>query len=191
MIRENRRVLYVMVAMFAIAAIAAVDSAWAQSPHPSPSPEASETGDFRTRGSFEIGYRYVDVNGDRDKFKSDLNYDKGFRLFDSSILIEATGDAHRFMDSALITATGWGQDPSSSATFKISKAGAFKFDSNARRVKYFNNLKNFATNWSQPVSTGSEHQFDIRHYFGDFDLTLLPDNEKFRIRMGYGFNDSH
>ncbi len=190
--RKYIRIPYVLIAALVIAVLAAANGTRAQSPASSPSADpTSQWGDFKVTSSFEFGYRYLDVNGDRDKFRSDLNYKKGLRLFDSSFLIEANGDARRFIDTALITATGWGADPSSSATVKLSKAGAFKFDSNVRRVVYFNNLKNFATNWSQRVTTGSEHQFNTRHYLGDFDLTLLPDNEKLRVRMGYGFNDTN
>lgn len=177
--------------LLAIAFLIAVTSVWAQSPAPSPSSSSTgEVGDYNITASFEFGYRYVGVNGDRDKYNSDLNYRKGLRIFDSSIRIEDVRGTHKFIDSALITVSGWGADPSGSLGVKMNKSGVFKLDSNIRKVVYFNNLKNFATSWSQPVTTGSMHRFNTQHYFGDFDLTLLPDNDKFRVRLGYGFNDS-
>lgn len=164
----------------AIACVTASTSSSAQSPEPAKS-------NTTVTSSVEFGYRYLSVNGDMEKYRSDLNYKKGVRIFDSSFLIESKDN---FFDSALITAGGWGADPTGSMGLKMDKAGIFKFDSKVRKVTYFNNLKTHAFNWSQP-NTGSEHRFDTRNTFGDFDLTLRPESKTFRVTMGYSFSDSN
>lgn len=191
MFTDKIRNILMSVGLLTIVCSVAVTPTRAQSSAPStPATSTSTTGNYNISSSIEFGYRFSTVNGDREKYNSDLNYRAGFRILDSSFLIEDIGNTHKFIDSALITVSGWGSDPSGSAMVKMNKAGVFKFDSNVRRVVYSNNLKNFATNWSQPYTTGSEHQFNTKHYFGDFDLTLLPDNEKFRFHLGYGFNNT-
>src|SRR5687767_10590185 len=114
---------------------------WAQAPTPSPSPAAASEG-YSVTSSIELGVRGLSVNGDRDKYRSDLNYRAGFRIFDSSFLIENNSKGSRLFDSVLITTTGFGSDPSGSFRSNIDKTGLYKFDANVRRVRYLNNLKN-------------------------------------------------
>lgn len=159
----------------------------AQTPSPSPSSEPTTIGGFEITSSIEIGLRGLDVNGDHDKYRSDLNYRPGFRVFDSSFRMENKSTGRRPFDSLLVQSSGWGSDPQGSFRLNMDRTGFYKFDSNVRRVRYFNNLKNHAVNFSQPVSTGSEHRANTLHHFGDFDLTLLPESE-IRYRIGYSFN---
>src|SRR5688500_15306590 len=84
---------------------------------PTPSPEDVETG-YKITSSLELGARGLSVNGDYDKFRSDLNYRPGFRIFDSSLLIENFNAGSNLFDNALITSSGWGADPSGS--FRLS-----------------------------------------------------------------------
>ena len=163
----------------------------AQTPSPSPSPMSEPTtiGGFEITSSIEIGLRGLDVNGDHDKYRSDLNYRPGFRIFDSSFLMENRSAGPRPFDSLLVQTSGWGSDPQGSFRLNMDRTGIYKFDSNVRRVRYFNNLKNHVVNFSQPVSTGSEHRANTLHHFGDFDLTLFPES-KLRYRIGYSFNET-
>jgi len=134
--------------------------------------------------------RGVSVNGNHEKYRSDLNYQPGLRTFNASFLIEDnTNTQYKLFDSALITNSGWGADPQGEFRLNMDKTGIYKFDSNARRVRYFNNLNTHAINWSPPVANpGSEHAADTLHHFGDFDLTVFPERENFRMRFGYSFS---
>jgi hypothetical protein len=152
----------------------------AQTPTPSPTPSAgsASSSDDGITSTIEVGVRGVDVNGNDNKYRSDLNYRPGFRVFDSSLLIE-NKEGSSFFDSALMTASGWGGDPSGLFRLNIERTGFYKFDSSIRRVKYFNNLANHALN---------QHNANTDHKFGDFDLTIFPEREAFRFRLGYSFN---
>ena len=171
-------------------AMAVSTSAQTASPTPAPSPSnAGVYGNLRLTSTVELGVRGLDVNGDHDKYRSDLNYKPGFRVFDSSFLLENTAAGYMPFDNMLVQSSGWGGDPSSSFRMNIDRVGIYKFDSNVRRVKYFNNLKTHAINFGQPVSTGSEHRANTDHYFGDFDLTIFPERA-LRYRLGYSFNNT-
>ncbi len=161
-----------------------------QTPTTSPSPSSNTgTGDYTITSSVELGVQGIHVNGDHEKYRSDLNYQPGFRIFDSSILIQDNRSARRAFDSALFQMSGWGADPSSSFRVNMDKLGIYKLDGSVRRVRYFNNLKNHVATFSQPVQTGSQHRANTLHHFGDFDLTLFPERN-LRFRLGYGFNDT-
>ena len=172
-----------------LACMIAVTSSWAQKPVPSPPTSVDVEKDYTITSTIEFGARGLSVNGDREKFRSDLNYKSGIRIFDSSFLIENHNKGSRLFDNALITTSGWGADPTGSFTLKMNRTGAYRFDSNVRSVTYFNNLRTHAFNWSAP-GLGSEHTANTKHRFGDFDVKVFPESEKFRMRLGYSFNDT-
>jgi hypothetical protein len=161
----------------------------AQTPVPSPSPAEEDTTGMSVTSSVEIGWRGLDVNGDHEKYRSDLNYRAGLRMFDSSFLIRDNTPGEKLFDTAVITASGWGSDPTGSFRFNMDRTGLYKFESNVRRVRYFNNLKNHAVNWSQSFPNFSEHALNTLHHFGDFDLTIFPERD-LRFRLGYSFNNT-
>ncbi len=175
--------------MLAAICLAAAIGARTQTPAPTPKPGADTTGSYNIISSGEIGVRGLDVNGDHEKYRSDLNYRSGVRIFDSSVVIEDNTAGPKPFDSALFQASGWGSDPTGSFRMNLDRTGIYKLDSSVRRVRYFSNLKNHVVNWSQPISTGSEHRFNTLHNFGDVDLTLFPERD-FRIRLGYSFNNT-
>ncbi len=178
----------------------------AQTPSPSPSPKkAAETvptstntgedaGDYTVVGSLELGYRGLRVDGDHNKYQSDLNYKAGPRVFDSSLLLKPKDGKGAFLDSLLITATGWGQDPYSHARVSAENSKWFRFDANYRRFKYFRFVNNLANpNWVFSPATFSvapnpitgEHGYNTNTKMGDFDLTLLPKNRTIRFNIGF------
>jgi len=153
--------------------------AFSQSPTPSPTPDIEPSTGPGITSTFEIGLRGVEVNGNDNKYRSDLNYKPGFRLFDSTFLINNKDGHSNFFDTAMVTTSGWGGDPSGVFRANIERAGFYRFDSNIRRVKYFNSLNNHALN---------QHNADTDHQFGDFDLVLFPERESLRFRIGYSYN---
>jgi hypothetical protein len=156
----------------------------AQTPSPSPSPSSSndETttiGGYEITSSVELGVRGLNVNGNHEKYRSDFNYKNGFRVFDSSFLMEHKDGKHEgLFDSLLIATSGWNADPTGSVRVNIEKMGAYRFDSNVRQVHYYNQLFNHAYGWKGA---------NTKRNFGDFDLTVLPQNEDFRMRFGASF----
>lgn len=163
-----------------------------------PSPASTETGEdagnYMIISSIELGYRGIRVDGDLNKYRSDLNYKAGPRLFDSSFLIRSKDGKGKLFDTLLVTSTGWGSDPYSNLRISAEKPKWYRFEGTYRRFKYFRFLNNIdnpnwifsPTSFSRPPNpvTG-EHGFNTQTALGDFDLTLLPKNEKIRFNVGY------
>ena len=147
-----------------------------------------DAGDYTVTSTLEFGYRGISVGGDVNKYKSDLNYKAGPRLFDSSLLLQAKDGKGGLFDSLLVTSTGWGADPSGSMRLSVEKPEAYRFDASYRRFKYYRFLVNFANPaWSfapQNQLTGVRG-YDTRTQLGDFDLTILPKNETISFNVGY------
>jgi hypothetical protein len=192
-----------MLAGMLLSLFAWASAAIAQQPTPSPKPEPADTntveagadsGGYTFVSSLEFGYRGTAVDGDRNKYKSDLNYSAGPRVFDSSFLMKSKEGNGTFFDTLLVTATGFGGDPNGQVHVDIENPKWYRFDGQYRRFKYFRYLNTFVNpnwvfspaNFSVPpkLDTG-EHGYDTRTQLGDFDLTLLPKNRTIRFIVGY------
>ncbi len=136
-------------------------------------------GDFDVTSSVELGYRGRKLRGDENKYRSDLNYGTGVRLFDSTFLVKAKDGTGKPFDTLLVTGTGWNADPNGYTRISVDKIGIYNFDGSVRRMTYFNNLSNLALGL---------HTRNNKRNIGDFDVTLLPQNEVIKFRVGYSFN---
>src|SRR5437867_12159078 len=144
-----------------------------------------DAGNYTVVGSIEFGYRGQRVDGDVNKFKSDLNYKAGPRLFDSSFLMKSKDGKGGLFDTLLVTSTGWGADPSGTMRIDVENPKWYRFEGTYRRFKYYRFLNNIANpNWLftqgpvPPNPTTGLHGIDAYTQMGDFDLTILPKNEK-------------
>ena len=198
--KSSQHIIGVLLVLFA-----ALTVVQAQQPLPSPSPKKSDynetpaetgekAGDFTVISSLEFGYRGLRVDGDLNKYQSDLNYKAGPRLFDSSFLLKSTDGKGGLFDSLLATSTGWGADPQGNLRVSVEQPKWYRFDATYRRFKYFRFLNDFANpNWVfspasfsvPPKVTTGEHGYNTRVKLGDFDLTLLPKNRSIRFNAGY------
>jgi hypothetical protein len=147
-----------------------------------------ESGDYTITSSIELGYRGLRVDGDLNKYQSDLNYKAGPRLFDMSFLMQAKDGRAVPLDTFLLTTTGWGADPYGQMRISAEKSKWYRFDGTYRRFKYFRFLNNFAnpnfpTRPTDPVT--GEHGINTRRSIGDFDLTILPKNRRVRFSVGF------
>ncbi len=159
----------------------------AQSPDASPAPAEDRLyNGYRVNSTTEIGWRWRSIDGNENKYRSDLNYKQGFRLFDSNLLMQSESGKGKYFDSLLISNSGWGSDPTGNTLVNVEKTGIYKFRSNVRRIKYFSNLANHVT----PVGQVGQHTDNTRRYFGDFDFSLFPLNERLRFNVGASFSDN-
>jgi hypothetical protein len=187
--------------------LALVTVASAQQPSPSPTPKKStaaktktpaeageDMGDYTVISSIEVGYRGLKVVGDNNKYRSDLNYKAGPRLFDSSFLIRSKDGKGSLFDSLLVTSTGWGGDPYGNLRLSAEKPKWYRFDATYRKFKYFRFLNNLANpNWIfspasfsvPPNPVTGEHGYNTNTEMGDFDLSILPKSEGIRFNIGY------
>ena len=128
--------------------------------------------------SMEVGARAIVINGNADKYRSDLNYTPGFRLFDASLLLKSPENEGLF-DKLLVNSNGWGGDPNRELRVNAERTGWYKLDANYRRLDYFNSLNNIAL---------QQHTFNTEYRQGDFGLVLLPQNKRLSINLGYSLS---
>lgn len=153
------------------------------SPSPQSSPEANDSvGDYEVISSIEFGARGLSVDGSHNKYESDLNYRAGVRLFDSSFFLRHKDQNGGAFDQFLVNSSGWGGDPTGFTRINVAKAGAYRFDANIRRSKYFNALTNLANPLNRTVG---QHTQDTRHQFGNYDLTVFPESDRLRLYFGF------
>jgi hypothetical protein len=199
--RDLQRIIFgITLGVFLVGGVTRAQTS-SSSPTPTPQTEPVPTdqtvglqsGNFTIVSSMEFGYRGQRVDGDINKFKSDLNYKAGARLFDTSFLMKSkNGGQGEPFDTFLITTTGWGADPSGNVRIDVEHPKWYRFEGQYRRFKYYRFLNNIANpTWLfSPIQTVANpvtglHGFDIYTQMGDFDLTLLPKNEKIRFNIGY------
>jgi hypothetical protein len=202
--KSNKRNLLRMVpeALFAVllasslAAAQTSDPAKTQTKKPDDVPTSATTGtdsgNYKITSSLEFGYRGIRVDGDEQKYRSDLNYKAGPRIFDSSFLMQSKDGKGGLFDTLLVTASGWGADPTGSMRISVEKPKWYRFEGQYRRAKYYRYLNNVANpNWLfsgfpvPPNPATGLHGYNTRTEFGDFDLTILPKNELVRLTFGY------
>src|SRR6185503_10237055 len=162
--------------------IVTIGSVAAQQPSPSPATKKTDSsdtpaesgedaGDFTVISSVEFGYRGLSVDGDHNKYQSDLNYRAGPRLFDSSFLLKSKNGGGTLFETFLVNSTGWGADPQGNLRLSAEQPEWYRFDATYRRFKYFRFLNNFANpNWVfspaqfsvPPKLVTGEHGHDTR-----------------------------
>ena len=136
---------------------------------------------YTVTSSIEVGVRGVSVDGNGNKYRSDLNYEPGFQLFNSSLLMKSKDNNGAMFDTLMVNSFGWGGEPSRYLRVNAEKTKWYRFDGNYRRINYFNSLTNIALN---------EHTSNTEHRLGDFDLTLLPQNQRIKFNVGYSLDRS-
>jgi len=134
---------------------------------------------YTVTSSIEFGVRGIVIDGNADKYRSDLNYTPGFRIFDSSLMMKSRDNSGPVFDTLMVSSFGWGTDPNKYLRVNAEKTKAYRFDANYRRFDYFNNLYNFAL---------GQHTANTEFRQGDFNLTILPQSEKLRINLGYSLD---
>lgn len=169
---------------FVLGLILMVNDVRAQQPAPADktvtkAAPAENAGPWTITSSIELGVRGLAIHGNADKYRSDLNYTPGFRVFDADLLMKSTNGDGPLFDSLMVNSFGWDKDPNRYLRVDVEKAAAYRFNANYRRFDYFNSLRNFALN---------QHIANTEYRQGDFDLTLLPANEHLKINLGYSLD---
>jgi hypothetical protein len=134
---------------------------------------------YTINSSIEFGVRGALTEGNADRYRSDLNYTPGFRIFDSSFTMKSKDNNGPVLDTLTVTSFGWGTDPNKYLRVNAEKTKIYRFDANYRRFDYFNLLSNFAL---------GQHTANTEYRQGDFNLTVLPQNEKIRFNLGYSLD---
>ncbi|HLG14454.1 MAG TPA: hypothetical protein VJH03_08130 [Blastocatellia bacterium] len=173
--------ILILLLLLAMGPVSALAQQPADKKDPAPADEG-KVGNYTVTSSVELGVRGISVNGEADKFRSDFNYRPGFHVFNSSLLMRAPNNDGVLFDTLLINSYGWGADPNQYLRVSAEKTKWYRFNADYRQMDYFNSLRNFA---APPPLFLSQHISNTEYKVGDFDLTLLPQNERVRFNVGY------
>ena len=146
----------------------------------SSSPEAGrQWGIYSTRSSMEIGHRFEDTQGSRERFLSDVNVRGGFRLLDYSLDMRAQPGTGLLFDFMKVDVNNAGGDVAQNMTIRFDKNRVYHFDGQIRRFNYFRTP-------GQEFALGFRNH-DLRQQMSDFRLRVLP-QRKVSFNLGYGRN---
>src|SRR5215813_11260344 len=134
-------------------------------------------GVYSTTTTFEIGRRFVDTGGSRDRYLSDVNVRDGFRLLEYSTDMRAQPGAGLLFDFLKAEVSNAGGDQSQTFSLRMDKTRAYRFDGHVRRFNYYRSPgPNFALGFRNS---------DLRQQVSDFNLKLFP-QRAIHINAGYG-----
>jgi hypothetical protein len=130
-------------------------------------------------GRVEVGYRTVDVNGNVDKYREDVNLpDSALRLFDLGL--EWTPDDKGWLDRIQLDAQNIGGEPFARARFGMEKDGRYRLDIRWRSVAFFYRDLGY---WYLPQ--GDLHTWDANRRFLDVNFNYRF-TKWFNLRLGSG-----
>lgn len=143
---------------------------------------ADEVSNFT--GAFRIGYRSVDVGGAESKYREDLDYDDGARLF--AFRFELKPENDRFVDLVTLDVGNLGGDPFESIYFGVRKFGKLDFAYSRTKSDYFYEDTILPVSQSNPSlsNAGDFHTFDFDRVRdrATFGFQLAP-----RAKLDVGF----
>lgn len=135
-----------------------------------------EAGDYVITNSWELGWRFREINGNESKYRSDVNYGNGVRLLGGRLAVNSKDGHGRLFDEIVLTVLGLGNDPYENVMLRAQKNRWYTYDFLWRSIDYYNP--------AIPISFG-QHFMDTTRHLQDHDLILLPQS---KIRFFVGFS---
>ena len=121
----------------------------------------------------EVGYRWTDVTGNEDLYRTQINEESGLVVRSLSFFTSTSG----FTDHVRIDASDLGVSPASSLRIETGKADVFRFRLGYRSFDTYSALPAFANPlFSQGITPG-QHTFDRTRTMFDAELELFPDRK--------------
>ncbi len=135
-------------------------------------------GGYSLASSFDLGYRFAEVGGQRDLYRASVNYGDGLRLFRGNLRVAAADGKGRGLDEFSLRSTGGAGDPYQSHAVRVEKNGLYRYDLRYRLTRYYNRL---------PSLWRGEHGLFTERAAQAHDFTLRP-GSSFEILLGYDRN---
>ena len=122
----------------------------------------------------ELGYRFTDVSGNEDMYRSQINEREGFLL--RALAVSAGGPAGSgLFDRVRLDAADLGDGPAGYLRFQAGLAGKYDLRLTWRRTEMFSALPAFANPLISDGIVPGEHTYDrVRNVLG-VELRFLPD----------------
>lgn len=119
----------------------------------------------------ELGYRWTDVTGNEDLYRTQINEESGLVVRSLTFFTATSG----FTDHVRVDATDLGVSPASSLRIETGKAETFRLRLGYRSFDTFSALPAFANPLLSRGITPGQHTFDRTRTMFDADLEIFPD----------------
>ena len=140
-------------------------------------------GDFSY--DIEAGYQWVDVTGNEDMYRTQVNQEDGFVLGDLSILsIEPDGG---FYDRLRLDASGFGGNPSGRLAFDLGLGTVYNLQLRYLQASRFSALPEHANPFAEDGVVPGQHTFDRDQDMLHLQVELFPGRMVTPI-LGYRWN---
>src|SRR5829696_8491418 len=93
---------------------------------------------YNVTNSFELGYRWRNVDGNLGKYRSDVNFGNGIRLLGSTLTVHSKEGHGKYFDELLLNTQGLGADPYQFSSLRIQKNSIYRYDLLWRQNDYYN-----------------------------------------------------
>ena len=133
-------------------------------------------GGFQWGGAIELGYRFTDIDGSRNRYKETVNLMQGLRLLDFNLWGRNLDEKKGLVDYFSLSGNGIG-DPFPTARLEIKKNKTYDLVATYKEYKYFFDREDntFFTD---------NHAFNQKTRRGAVTLTVFP-KEEFQLNFGY------
>ncbi len=173
---------------YSILALLSFSAAALAQPTAAPTPETvgrargEDAAGYNFVHSFETGYRFHSVDGNQDRYRSDINYGNGIRLLSSILSVNSKEGHGKLFDEIVLTTLGLGNDPYQSANLRVQHNRWYRYDMLWRSNDYVN----------PGLSTGASaaHALNTRRKLQDHDFILFPAS-RFKLISGYSRNSQN
>ncbi len=140
-----------------------------------------------TFGEAEFGYQWVDVSGNQDMYRTQLDERDGFVLNDLSLAVLDTDGTIGVFDQLRIDASGFGGSPTGRFRLTSDLDGAYSLRLSYLHFAYFSALPAFANPFADEGVIPGQHTLNRDRDIVDMELQILPGHAITPI-VGYRWN---
>lgn len=141
-------------------------------------PRGTNVGNYNIRESFETGYRFANIDGNRGKYRSDVNFLNGLRVLGTSLTVNSRNGKGKYFDEIILNTQGLGNDPYQFANLRVEKNQKYRYELLWRANDYFNPGLTIAY---------GQHLQNLQRRMQDHQFTLFP-TKKLQFYGGFSGN---
>jgi hypothetical protein len=135
----------------------------------------------------EIGYQWVDITGNEEMYRTQLNEDDGFVLRDFSLLVVDSNGESLLYDRFRIDASGFGGSPSGRLQLTSNLANHYRLRLLYQSFDQLSSVPGWANPLTGDAALPSLHRSDRDRQILDLELELMPGKTVTPI-IGYRWN---
>jgi hypothetical protein len=146
-------------------------------------PALSQTGPL----DFEIGYRFTNVSGNEDMYRSQINEREGFLLRSLTLATSDFDGSVGAFDKLRLDISDIGSGPAGAARLEVGKSGIYRLHFSYSRWRMFSALPAFANPLLSSGIVPGQQTYDRLRNAYDIELEILP-GKIFTPIFGYTYN---